>query len=98
MHLSIRKETTDTAVNTTVVSNNITVHPRVTQVITQVVQIANFGLMRLRVGKFPLASLNVPNWASAMALRRRGYSSILELRLIFCCLVLHTVIAHRQLV
>lgn len=97
MHLSIRKETTDTAVNTTVVSN-ITVHPRVTQVITQVVQIANFGLMRLRVGKFPLASLNIPNWASAMALRRRGYSSTLELRLIFCCLVLHTVIAHRQLV
>lgn len=34
LHLSARKEITDIAVNTTVVNNNITIHPRVTQVVT----------------------------------------------------------------
>lgn len=53
LHLSVRKETTDIAVNTTVVNNNITVHPRVTQVVTQVVQPAKLGLTRYGMAKIP---------------------------------------------
>lgn len=60
MHLSVRKETTDTAVNTTVVSNNITVHPRVTPAVTQVVQTANFGFLRLSVAKIPTSIIKQP--------------------------------------
>jgi len=53
LHLSVRKETTGTAVSTTVVSSNITVHSGATQVVTQVAQTANFGFMRLGFTKIP---------------------------------------------
>lgn len=59
-HLSVRKETTDTSVNTTIVSDNITVQPRVTQVIIQVVQTANFGFVRLGVAKIPTSIIKHP--------------------------------------
>lgn len=60
LHLSLRKETTDTAVNTTIVSNNITVHPRVTQVITQVGQTANLGFLKLSIAKIPTSIIKDP--------------------------------------
>lgn len=86
LHLSVRKEITDAAVNTIVVSNSITIHPRVTQVVTQVTTCKTWGT---EWPKLPLPSLNIPACASLTALLRRGCSRWHEADFLLPCSLYH---------